>query len=165
MYLHHKGTRAGSKMLDNLDKQIINELQKGLPLVHSPYQDLSQKLNIPVSDILKRLESYKNKSYLSRFGPLFNIERAGGQFLLAAQRIPESEFEAITEKVNAFEEVAHNYKRGHDLNMWFVIAVEKKEDLDKVCQKIELSTGYPVYPMPKLKEYYVNLYFDMFQES
>ena len=59
---------------------------------------------------------------LSRFGPLFQIERAGGQFVLAAMQVPEDRFDAVAAQVNALPEVAHNYRREHRFNMWFVLA-------------------------------------------
>jgi hypothetical protein len=61
---------------------------------------------------------------LTRFGPLFQIERAGGLFVLAAIAVPEERFDAVTAQVNAHPEVAHNYRRAHPLNMWFVVAGE-----------------------------------------
>jgi hypothetical protein len=61
---------------------------------------------------------------LTRFGPLFQIERAGGLFVLAAMAVPEERYEAVTAQVNAHPEIAHNYRREHALNMWFVLGTE-----------------------------------------
>lgn len=152
-------------MLDLIDKKIINALQLGLPISHSPFQPLSEELDVPVEYIVSRIKRLKQDSYLSRFGPLYNIETVGGVFLLAAMQIPEDKFNEICELVNNFPEVAHNYKRKHQLNMWFVIAVEYKDDLAQVCESIEKATGYKVFQMPKLKEFYVNLYFDVLKDS
>jgi DNA-binding Lrp family transcriptional regulator len=44
---------------------------------------------------------------------MFQIERLGGRFVLAAMAVPEDRFEAVTALVNAFPEVAHNYRREH----------------------------------------------------
>lgn len=148
-------------MLDLTDKKIINALQKGLPITSRPFESLAKELNITSKEIVDRVSRLKENSYMSRFGPLYNIEVFGGVFLLAAMDIPEDQFDKITEVVNSFPEVAHNYKRNHQLNMWFVLAVEKKSDLQPVCSKIEEATGFRVFQMPKLKEFYVNLFFDV----
>ncbi len=42
-------------------------------------------------DVLQRLQRLLDDGYLTRFGPLFQIERAGGQFVLAALSAPEAE--------------------------------------------------------------------------
>ena len=61
---------------------------------------------------------------LTRFGPMFQVERMGGAFVLAALAVPEADYERVAELVNALPEVAHNYRREHALNMWFVLATE-----------------------------------------
>jgi hypothetical protein len=48
---------------------------------------------------------------LTRFGPMFQIERLGGRFVLAALAVPEARFAEVTAQVNAFPEVAHNPPR------------------------------------------------------
>ena len=48
----------------------------------------------------------------------------GGAFVLAALAVPEADIEQVAATVNALPEVAHNYRRDHALNMWFVSATE-----------------------------------------
>jgi DNA-binding Lrp family transcriptional regulator len=81
----------------------------------------------------------------------------GGALTLAAIKVPEQRFEEVTEIVNAFPEVAHNYARNHALNMWFVLATEHREQVASVIADIEQQTGLSVYNMPKISEYYVGL--------
>ena len=56
-----------------------------------------------------------------------------------------------------FPEVAHNYARDHELNMWFVIATEQPERAAEVIAAIEQETGCKVYDMPKQEEFYIGL--------
>lgn len=83
----------------------------------------------------------------------------GGGLTLAAMRIPEADFERVTRQINSFDEVAHNYRREHDLNMWFVLATETQDALQNTINAIEDTTGYPVYNMPKEQEFHVHLHF------
>jgi len=76
---------------------------------------------------------------------------------LAAVKAPKQCFDEITEIINSFPEVAHNYARNHELNMWFVIATETPEQIQQTISAIEQQTGLTVYNMPKNKEYFVNL--------
>jgi len=81
----------------------------------------------------------------------------GGALTLAAVKAPLDRFDEITEIINSFPEVAHNYARNHELNMWFVIATETPEQVRQTINAIERQTGLTVYNMPKNKEYFVNL--------
>jgi len=95
---------------------------------------------------------------LSRFGPMYHAERLGGGLSLAALAVPEADFERVIDAVNAFPEVAHNYRREHELNMWFVLATETPEAIDTAIAGIEAATGLPVYNMPKEEEFHVRLH-------
>ena len=97
---------------------------------------------------------------LSRFGPLYNIELLGGVYCLVAMRVPESELERVVNFINNYPEVAHNYEREHEFNIWFVLAAETVSQIEEILEKIEKKTGYKTYDMPKLDEFYVGLKFD-----
>ena len=71
--------------------------------------------------------------------------------------MPEADYERVAEQVNALPEVAHNYRREHALNMWFVLATETPEGIQATIERIEHSTGLKVYAFPKLKEYFVEM--------
>jgi len=76
---------------------------------------------------------------------------------LAALTVPEQRFQKVTEIVNSFSQVAHNYRRENSLNMWFVIATEKPQSIDETISAIEQGTGLKVYNCPKIQEFYVGL--------
>lgn len=143
--------------MDQLDKRIINYLQQGLPICTSPYRQVADELGIEQAELLTRLEQLLADGVLSRFGPLFHAEQMGGALTLAAIKVPDERFEEVTEIVNAFPEVAHNYARNHALNMWFVLATEHREQIASVIANIEQQTGLSVFNMPKISEYYVGL--------
>ena len=106
---------------------------------------------------MARLARLLKSGDLTRIGPLFQIEKMGGAFTLAALHAPEDDFERIARSVNALPEVAHNYAREHDLNMWFVLATETPRQIDRLIAKIEFETGCAVFNFPKLREYFVEL--------
>ena len=108
-------------------------------------------------EVLERLRRLLSQGVLTRLGPLYHIERAGGKFVLAALEVPEARFDEATEIVNAFSEVAHNYRREHAFNMWFVVATESAAQCDAVLARIAEATGLKVHAFPKEREYYVGL--------
>lgn len=147
--------------LDNIDRAIINALQGGFPVVDNPYAAAAQDLGIEEGQLITRLERLTETGALSRFGPMYHAEKLGGGLTLAALSAPKDDFDRIAEIVNGFPEVAHNYERGHDLNMWFVIATETPERVGEVLGEIETATGLKVYNMPKSEEFFIGLRFEV----
>ncbi len=145
-------------ILDATNRNIINTLQYGFPISDHPYREVAIKLNLSESELIQRIQFLLDSGLLTRFGPLFNAENMGGALSLCAMKIPEAEFETVTEQVNSFTEVAHNYQRDHKMNMWFVLATKSLEEKHKTLQQIEQLTGYKIYDMPKEKEYFVGLF-------
>ncbi|SHM34870.1 Lrp/AsnC family transcriptional regulator [Vreelandella subglaciescola] len=144
--------------LDATDRTIINRLQDGLPLVERPFARVAEELGLGEGRLLYRLEQLRERGVLTRFGPMYHAERLGGGLTLAALAVPEDDFDRVVEQVNAFAEVAHNYRREHALNMWFVLATETPERIAEVINEIEAETGFAVYNMPKEEEFHVRLH-------
>ena len=143
--------------MDEYDRKIINHLQDGFPVCESPYHEIATELGLTETVLIERLDNLLKTGLLSRFGPMYHAEKMGGALTLAAVKVPQDRFEQISEIINALPEVAHNYARNHELNMWFVIATDVPERLAEVIQEIEQKTGLSVYNMPKIKEYFVGL--------
>ena len=142
--------------MDTLDREIINQFQGDFPVVDRPFLALAEKLDISESEVMTRIRFMLDDGLLTRFGPLYNIDKMGGTFSLCAMHVPENDFDNIAEKVNQFPEVAHNYERDNRLNMWFVIAAESEPELSTIIKRIERATGLKVFNFPKQREYYVN---------
>jgi siroheme decarboxylase len=143
--------------MNDLDRAIINGLQEGFPVCERPYAAAAERLGITESTLIERLEALLRDGVLSRFGPLIHAEQMGGGLTLAAMQVPAADLERVVEQVNAFPEVAHNYERDHVLNMWFVLATERPEEIGAVITAIEARTGCRVYNFPKEEEYFLNL--------
>jgi DNA-binding Lrp family transcriptional regulator len=143
--------------MDEIDKKIINHLQNGFPVCESPYQTVAIELELTETELIERLNILLETGMLSRFGPLYHAEKMGGELTLAAVKVPQDRFEQVTKIINSLPEIAHNYARNHELNMWFVIATDQSKRIVEVIQDIEQKTGLSVYNMPKIKEYFVGL--------
>jgi DNA-binding Lrp family transcriptional regulator len=145
--------------MDAVDRAIVNQLQGGFPVCERPYAEAATKLGLTEDELMQRLDALLEKGTLTRFGPMYHAERLGGALTLAAMQVPAQDFERVTGIVNGFPEVAHNYAREHAFNMWFVLATEAPERIEEVIGEIEHASGYYVYNMPKLEEFYVGLRF------
>ena len=143
--------------LDAIDRLLINRLQDGLPLTHDPFAPVAREAGIAASEVVERIAQMREIGAITRFGPFIDAEAMGGAFCLCAMAVPQDRFEAVTAQVNAHPEVAHNYRREHALNMWFVVAAESSAQAQQVLAAIEAETGLPVAAFPKEREYRVEL--------
>jgi DNA-binding Lrp family transcriptional regulator len=143
--------------LDSVDRRIIDQLQGSFPLVDRPYAEAAAGLGITEDDLLARLQRLLDDKVLTRFGPMFQVERMGGAFVLAALAAPEARYDEVAAQVNALPQVAHNYRREHALNMWFVLATETPDGIGEAIARIERETGLTVYAFPKEQEYFVEM--------
>lgn len=141
--------------LDETDRAIINGLQGGFPLGERPFAEAGAQLGIGEAELIGRIGALIEAGAVSRFGPLWNSEEMGGAVCLAAMAVPPERFAAVAEQVNAHPEIAHNYERDHDLNMWFVLSALDPRRIGATARAIEAETGLKVWMMPKEIEFFV----------
>lgn len=145
--------------LSDIDRDILNQLQGDFPISSMPFAESAAHLGIEESQLLARIENLIRENIVTRFGPMYQIEKLGGAFTLAAMKVPEAQFDRVTAQVNAFQEVAHNYQRDHAFNMWFVLATDSPAKIAETITRIEAATGLKVFNMPKEKEYFIGARF------
>ncbi|MCU7948291.1 MAG: Lrp/AsnC family transcriptional regulator [Candidatus Thiodiazotropha sp. (ex Cardiolucina cf. quadrata)] len=147
--------------LSCFERHLINQFQGGVPLAQRPFRHMAETLGADEEQVMVTIQRLLDQGWLSRFGPLYNAERLGGSLILAAMAVPEERFEQVTESVNALPEVAHNYRRDHWLNMWFVLATDSASTTAKAIERIERETDLQVLAFPKEQEFYLGLWFEI----
>ncbi|MBN8630450.1 MAG: Lrp/AsnC family transcriptional regulator [Rhodobacterales bacterium] len=141
--------------LDATDRLLINRLQDGLPLTHAPFAPVAAEAGIPEAEVVDRITQLREIGAITRFGPFLDAEAMGGAFCLCAMAVPQDRFDEVVTLVNALPQVAHNYERQHKLNMWFVLACERPEQIAEAAARIEGETGLTVLRFPKTKEFFI----------
>ena len=141
---------------DSLDFRLLNDFQRGFPLVAAPWAALGGQLGCGAGTVLERLAALQADAKISRVGPVFAPNRIGAS-TLAAMAVPVAELPRVAAIVNAFPGVNHNYRREHALNMWFVLATETQSGIAEAVARIESDTGLPVYAFPKEREFFVEM--------
>jgi DNA-binding Lrp family transcriptional regulator len=143
--------------MDSTDRAIVNALQGGFPLTERPYRDAALALGLAEDELIERIRRLLDDGVLTRFGPLYNADRMGGAAVLAAIPAAAPDVDWVAGVINAQPEIAHNYRREHFFNLWFVAAAESEAKVASAFERIERETGYPVYRFPKEREYFVEL--------
>ena len=145
--------RQAPATLDDVDRALVRALQEPLPLTPRPYAAAAARLGLDEAMLLQRLERLLAEGIATRFGPFFDAEAMGGAFCLCAMAVPAARFDDVAAFVNRRPEVAHNYARDHDLNMWFVLATETPEGIETAARTIETATGLAVLRLPKERSF------------
>ncbi|MBE9565022.1 MAG: hypothetical protein IMF17_07225, partial [Proteobacteria bacterium] len=147
--------------LSELERNFINSFQGNFPLQERPFLSAAEQLGCSEDELIETVKKLKSEKVLTRFGPLYDAAKLGGGLTLAAISVPQERYEIVTALVNTYPEVAHNYQREHELNMWFVLATETPVELLQVISSIEKTTGLPVYNFPKQQEFYIGLWLQL----
>ncbi|CAO3433099.1 Lrp/AsnC family transcriptional regulator [Azospirillum doebereinerae] len=147
---------------DPTDRRLLDEFQRGFPLVPHPFAELAARLGGTASDILDRLGRLTAAGAVARVGATFRPHRVGSS-TLAAMAVPAEALPRVAALVGAFEEVNHNYEREHRLNLWFVVTADDAERVRAVLAEIEAATGLPVLDLPLERGYHLDLGFPLWR--
>ncbi len=155
--MKHDSDKGATRPMDATDRRIVNALQDGVAPTERPYRDAARRLGLTEEDLLARLERLLEEGVLTRFGPMFDVEKMGGAFCLCAMSVPEADMARVVAALDARPEVAHNYERDHALNLWFVLATDREDAIRPAIESIEAETGLAVLDFPKRREFFVGL--------
>lgn len=123
--------------MDALDKQLLNRLQKGLPLVPRPFEAIGEELGIGEAETLARVRQLKARGIVRRLGGIFDSRNLGFQSTLVALQVPEDRVEEAAAAINAYPEVTHHYLRDHErYNLWFTLIASNEARIQEILEEI-----------------------------
>ena len=143
-----------------LERRLLNEFQRDLPLLASPFAAIAEQLGVGEDEVIETLRRLVAEGVVSRVGAVVEPHRTGWS-TLAAMAVPETELEAVAELVNACPEVNHNYEREHRLNLWFVVTAPSRDRVAEVLADIASRTGLEVLDLPLEERFRLDLGFDI----
>lgn len=151
--------------MDDLDRQILNEIQSDFPLEPRPYLAVGKKLGIDEDEVIRRVQSLKKKGIIRRIGANFDSRMIGFTSTLCAARVPEERLEEFVAKVNSYPGVTHNYLRQHAMNVWFTLIAPNKERIGEVLAEIEEATGVRgIMNLPADRMYKIQVDFNVMED-
>ncbi|MEY3289152.1 MAG: hypothetical protein RLZZ419_1394 [Pseudomonadota bacterium] len=147
-------------MLTSLHQHLLNDFQRDFPLSPRPYLDIANQLGVNEDDVLSALTELSAQNFISRIGPIIPPNQLGVSTLVA-MAVPESQLQAVADKISTHPEINHNYEREHRFNLWFVAIASDAEHLQAVLNTIELETGYQTMSLPLLDDFFIDLGFKL----
>ncbi len=148
--------------MDEIDKKILNILQKEFPLTAQPFLVVAEKCGISEEETLKRVQKMKDEGIIRRIGAVFDGAKLGRVSTLCAARVPEDKIDNFVKVVNAHKGVTHNYRRDHDYNIWFTVSAANADELAAFLNNLKEKTGVTdILDMRAVKTFKINASFDI----
>lgn len=127
--------------MDKIDNEILNLIQRNFPVHSRPYMILAEKLEISEDEVIERVKRMKEGGHIRKLGGTFNSNRLGYHSTLCALKVPENRIGEISEIINSYKGVTHNYIRDNRYNMWFTLIASSQEALELTVNEIREKTG------------------------
>jgi DNA-binding Lrp family transcriptional regulator len=151
---------VGRIVLDERDQQLLNTIQTGFPLEPRPFAALAAELGEPESAVLERYQRLKDERVIRQVSAIFDTRKLGYRSSLVATSVPEHRVQEAADVISAHPGVSHNYRRDHEFNIWWTIAVPPHIDMQthvNALHRMTLATSTRVLPTLKLYKIGVDL--------
>jgi len=151
-----------TRELDPIDARLLNRIQEDIPTVSRPFAALGEWLGSDEADVLDRLRSLKARNIVRQISAIFDTRSLGYKSsLVAMATTPENELPAA-KALNAHPGVTHNYKRNHDFNIWFTVAVPPTTSLEETVAALHEEAGaLSTRILPTLRLFKIGVTLDM----
>ena len=148
--------------MDEIDKKILDILQKEFPLVEQPFRTVAERCGISEDETISRVQKMKEEGIIRRIGAVFDGNKLGRVSTLCAARVPEEKIDSFVKIVNANKNVTHNYRRNNEYNIWFTVSAATAEDLEEFLAEVKEKTGVnDILDMRAVRTFKINASFDL----
>jgi len=152
--------------MDELDKELLNEIQSTFPLVTRPFDAIAKKFDTTPKIIKEHLNNLKKVGILRQLSAIFDTRKLGYTSSLVAMEIEHDKLEYVASQINRHPGVSHNYEREHQFNLWFTLAVPPGADLKTEVDKFNVLKGIKkVRMLPTLQLFKIGVKLDMVDEK
>ncbi|MDI6891754.1 MAG: AsnC family transcriptional regulator [Actinomycetota bacterium] len=132
------------------DKKLIRMLQEDVPIAPRLFKSVADKLGLTEEDVISKVEEWKSKRVIRRFGAILSHRRVGfKENAMVVWCVPPKRAEEVGEVMATFPEVSHCYERptypDWPYNLFTMVHGRTKEDCQKVAEAISKATGIGNY--------------------
>ena len=148
--------------MDELDKDLLNEIQWHFPLVSMPYHELAKKFNITPELVKEKLSALKSSGVIRQQSAIFDTRKLGYKSSLVAMKVDADKLVDVANIINKHPGVSHNYERKHDFNLWFTIATPPGTNVKNEVDKFSTLEGVQATRMlPTIQMFKIGVKLDM----
>ena len=151
---------ASEFVTDPLDRRLLDDWQRGLPLTHRPFADIGAALGLGEAEVLDRLARMREAGRITRVGGTCAPNTVSAS-TLAAVSAPAERVEEVAAIIGAEPGVNHSYLRENRINLWFVATGPDRGHVDAALARIAERSGLKVLDLPLVRPFNVDLGFSL----
>lgn len=156
---------VGRITLDERDQDLLNAIQTEFPLVPRPFATLGDRLGESEAAVLRRYQRLKDERIIRQVSAIFDTRKLGYASSLVATAVDEDRVDEAADVISAHPGVSHNYRRDHEFNIWWTIAVPPGTDLQTHVNALHRLCGASsTRVLPTLKLYKIGVDLDVSDE-
>jgi DNA-binding Lrp family transcriptional regulator len=153
---------TATQTVDTLEGALLNRIQDDFPVTRRPFQVLAEAFDVTEAEVLSRLANARQKGVLRQISAIFDTNALGYKSSLVAMRIPPERLAEGAEVINSHPGVSHNYRRNHEFNVWFTVAIPPTDSLEWTVDRLgQLAGAESARLLPTLKLYKIGVSLDM----
>jgi DNA-binding Lrp family transcriptional regulator len=132
--------------LSEEDVATIRATQGPMPVISEPYAPAAERLGVPQEEVLRRLESLRDRGALRRVAAILFHRRAGFSANgMGVWKVPQEEVLETGKRMAAFRGISHCYERptypDWPYSVFTMAHGRSKEECDAVLDAIAEATG------------------------
>lgn len=151
---------TGALVTDPLDRRLLDDWQRDLPVTARPFAEIGAVLGIGEADVIGRLARMRDSGRITRVGGTCAPNTVSAS-TLAAVSAPAERVEEAAAVIGAEPGVNHSYLREHRINLWFVVTGPDRGHVDAALGRIAARTGLAVLDLPLVRPFNVDLGFPL----
>jgi len=137
-------------MIEDIDKKIISQIQKDLPVHPQPFALMAEKIGISEEAFIERVKSLKQSGIIRRFGATLRHQEAGFKAnAMIAWNAPEETIREMGKTFARFREVSHCYHRAPKgdwpYNLYTMVHGGSRNECREIAQRLSSATGLTEY--------------------
>ena len=151
-------------MMDSTDKEILNRIQREVPLEREPFEAMGRELGIAGDEVIRRIEALKRARVIRQISAIFDTRVLGYESSLVAAKIPVHRLGEGAKAINSHPGVSHNYERNNEFNLWYTVAVppDSRLGLEGTVDVLHhISGAEKTRILPTLKLFKIGVTLDM----
>jgi siroheme decarboxylase len=151
-------------MMDSTDKEILNRIQREVPLEREPFEAMGRELGIAGDEVIRRIEALKRARVIRQISAIFDTRVLGYESSLVAARIQTHRLGEGAKAINSHPGVSHNYERNNEFNLWYTVAVppDSRLGLEGTVDVLHhISGAEKTRILPTLKLFKIGVTLDM----
>ncbi len=147
---------------DPIEARLLDILQRGIPLVSRPFDEIAAQLEIPTDDVISRITRLKSNSIIRQISAIFDSAALGYRSALVAFRLEDSVLDSVGEALAAHPGISHCYSRDAEYNLWFTLTIGPEQDIDAEARRLADSQNVESYLiLPTIKMFKIAVFLSM----